>query len=156
SSDIMTGNGQARLVTRVADLGSGQWRYDYYVMNLEYAVPVTSGAEPSLRLLSNHGFLSLMVPLSAGLTLSANDFTDTDLDAANDWSFDSNAVAATWAAQVDDGNPVNPLNWGTMYRFSITASAPPHSGNVKVASSEGEFPVAAIVPRIVPDGWMFG
>lgn len=155
SSDIMTGNGQARLVTRVADLGNGKWRYDYYVMNIEYSVPVTSGAEPSLRLLSNHGFLALTVPLSAGLTLSANEFTDTDLDAANDWSFDSNAIAATWAAQVDDGSPVNALNWGTMYRFSITASAPPLSGNVKLASSEGEISVAAIVPRILPDGWMF-
>lgn len=156
SSDIEGGNGQARVVTRVADLGNGQWRYDYYVMNLEFAVPVTSGAEPSLRVLSNHGLVSLSVPLSAGLTLSANEFTDTDLDAANDWSFVSSANAATWTAQEDEGSPVNSLDWGTMYRFSVTAAAPPLAGQIKVASTQGQISVASLVPRILPDGWMFG
>ncbi len=156
SSDIDNGYGHARIVSRVADLGDGQWRYDYYVMNFDLAVAQTSGNEPNLEVLSNYGFLSFSVPLSAGVALATSEFTDTDRDAANDWAFATNAGAASWAAQDNDGASVNPLNWGTMYRFSLTTSAPPLAGQVKVATSQGETSVAGIVPRLVPEGWMFG
>ena len=78
--------GHAKLAVKVTDLGSGLWRYDYAVMNLDFARAVTSGSAPNVRVVSNKGFDRFSVPLPAGALVSATRFSDGDLDAGNDWA----------------------------------------------------------------------
>lgn len=141
-------NGQARVVSRVTDLGNGQWRYDYYVMNFDLAVGETEGTEPSLRVNSNDGFLRFRVP-NEGTEPSALDFKDADRDAANDWVASTGNDMVEWQAQNVGGSPVNALNWGTMYRFGFVVDRPADTqarNAVLAMPGGGSHSVAVIAP----------
>jgi len=171
SSDLDDQLGHARIVSRAFDLGGGNWRYDYYVMNFDFAVPQTSGSEPNLRVLSNDGFIGISVPVSVAANPTATDFNDGDRNAANDWTVSTAGGAVAWQVQTSGGNPVNALNWGTLYRFSFIASAPPVGGQITLSAPQvdnakviptppvsGSYVVGAIVPRptIPEEDFVFG
>jgi hypothetical protein len=124
--------GQARVAMRVIDLGGGQWRYHYAVMNLDFARAVTTGAEPNLRVISNHGFDHFSVPVGIS-TITDLVFSDGDVDAANDWVPTIADGRLTWTAPT----LAQSLNWGTMFRFSFTANQPPIRGvpNLHIAGT---------------------
>jgi hypothetical protein len=117
--EIKTPEGAVKAAVKVTDLGGGRWRYDYAVMNLDFARAVTTGAEPNLRVVSNKGFNGFTVPTGTA-TITDITFGDGDLDAANDW-----------AGSVRDGNiywiapGTASLDWGTMFRFSFVANRGP-------------------------------
>jgi len=138
--------GHARTVTKVTDLGGGQWRYDYYVMNFDYAVPVTEGSEPNLRVLSNDGFVSFSVAVPTGVTLSSISFNDGDRNSANDWTMTNSNGLLEWRAQTNGNSPVNALNWGTMYRFSFVANAAPANSISAIASPAAEVAQTILAP----------
>jgi hypothetical protein len=129
SADVNTGEGRVKLAAKATDLGGGRWRYDYAVMNLDFARAQTQGAEPNLRVLSNAGFNSVAIPVGSA-TLSDIAFSDGDLDATNDWTASISNGVITWVAPTG-----NPLNWGTMFRFSFITDKGP--GAVQIAASLG-------------------
>jgi hypothetical protein len=128
SSTLKTSEGQVKVAARATDLGGGRWRYDYAVMNLDFARAQTQGAEPNLRVLSNAGFNSFSIPIGSA-TLSDLVFSDGDLDAANNWTPSIAGGAITWTS----ANNANPLNWGTMFRFSFTTDKGPGAVQVPVS-----------------------
>jgi hypothetical protein len=60
------------------------------------------------------------VPLAANGAARLAEFDDGDLDAANDWPAERTAQALAWRAR-----GARTLDWGTLFRFSFTADAPP-------------------------------
>jgi hypothetical protein len=138
---LNTAEGNAKVAVKVTDLGGGRWRYDYAVMNLDFARAATSGAEPNLRVISNAGFNGFTVPTGAA-TITDLVFSDGDLDTTNDWAASINDGNVYWLAPAG-----KTLNWGTMFRFSFVANRAPArsafqlsiagSGNPKVLKSAG-------------------
>jgi hypothetical protein len=129
SADVNTSEGRVKLAAKATDLGGGRWRYDYAVMNLDFSRAQTQGAEPNLRVLSNAGFNSVAIPVGSA-TLSDIAFSDGDLDATNDWTASISNGVITWVAPAG-----NPLNWGTLFRFSFITDKGP--GAVQIAASLG-------------------
>jgi hypothetical protein len=131
SVELVSGEGHAKAAVKATDLGNGSWRYDYVVMNFDFARAVTEGSEPNLRVIHNFGFDRFSIPTSAGVTISGVSFSDGDMSAVNDWSSSVSSNAVTWTAPVNPTPPanvppvLNALNWGTMFRFSFVANAGP-------------------------------
>lgn len=97
------------------------YRYEFAVMNYDFAQPETSGSEPNLEVLSNRGFSSFSVPVFNGATVSQTSFSDGDTNAANDWTAVVTGDAVVWSAP----NLASTLDWGVMHRFTIVANAAP-------------------------------
>ena len=138
---LTTPEGTVKVAGKVTALGGGRWRYDYAVMNLDFARAVTEGAEPNLRVISNLGLNGFSLPVGSA-TVTDLKFGDGDLDATNDWRAGVSAGNITWVAPAG-----NALNWGTMFRFSFIANQAPtrsqyvvsiaSAGNPKVLKGSG-------------------
>lgn len=150
SQDIATEEGSLRVAMRVSDLGGGQFRYDYAVMNFDFARAVTQGAEPNLRVLRNNGFNQFSVPFPLEAEFSAPEFADGDGDAGTDWSLTREGGALVWRAAGTATAPVNPLNWGTLFRFSIVTSEAPQTGQVSIGIAEAGMPSSISANMLVP------
>lgn len=124
NQELNTSHGHARVAVKATDLGGGQWRYEYAVMNFDYAhvrIDPAHPNEPNLKLLSNHGFARFSVPLPSGASAAALRFDDADGDAGNDWPGGVTPTAVVWTAPVAG----NTLDWGTLYHFEFTSNAAP-------------------------------
>lgn len=116
---VSSSEGHVKVAAKATDLGGGRWRYDYAVMNLDFARARTEGAEPNLRVLSNKGLSAFTTPVGSA-TITELVFSDGDLDATNDWTGSIANGNLVWTAPAG-----NALNWGTMFRFSFVANQPP-------------------------------
>ena len=131
SKELVSSEGHVKAAVKVFDLGGGSWRYDFVIMNFDFARAYTEGSEPNLRVVHNFGFDRFMVPIAPGVNVSNILFKDGDSDSGNDWTSSILGGKLTWAAPVDPAPqanvpPVrNPLNWGTMFRFSFVADGGP-------------------------------
>src|SRR5690606_34821665 len=85
NTELVAPEGHAKVAVKVTDLGGGNWRYEYAVMNFDFARALTSGSEPNLRVLANKGFEAFSVPLPAGASATSMAFRDGDADAGTDW-----------------------------------------------------------------------
>jgi len=119
---LSTAEGKVKVAAKSTNLGGGRWRYDYAVMNLDFARAETSGAEPNLRVISNRGLSALTIPVGSA-TITDLSFGDGDLDASNDWTASVAGRNVTWTAPAG-----NALNWGSLFRFSFIASNGPARG----------------------------
>jgi len=142
---LATPEGTLRIVARATPVGA-RWRYDYAVLNLDFARAVTEGAEPDLRVLDARGIGAFSVPVPAGGGVSALQAFDLDRDPGNDWS------GATAGGRVVFTAPAvaNSLDWGTLHAFSFESSAAPVAGTVDLAPARSGNPAALAVPSLVP------
>lgn len=124
STMLKTNEGSVKVAAKVTDLGGGRWRYDYAVMNLDFARARTEGAEPNLRVLSNAGFGGFRISAGAA-TITDLQFSDGDLDASNDWTPSISGGNVYWVAPSGRS-----LDWGTMFRFSFIADKAPNRAGV--------------------------
>jgi hypothetical protein len=136
SARILSPEGESRVAVKVVDLGGGSFRYDYAVMNLDFSRAVTEGAEPNLRVIRNNGFNRFEVPLPASATVTSIEFGDGDTDAGNDWASRREGDRLIWEAAGSSTAPVNPLNWGVLFRFSFVTSTAPESGTARLGIAE--------------------
>ncbi|GAB4193305.1 MAG: hypothetical protein Tsb002_23690 [Wenzhouxiangellaceae bacterium] len=107
--------GHIKLAVRTEDLGNGQWRYNYMLMNYDV----------------NEGVDGLQIPFLGG---NADDilFHDPDADAANDWTNTSDANGLTFNAPAGEL-----MEWYTGYTFSFTVAAPPEARTLRVLLGPG-------------------
>jgi hypothetical protein len=160
STDINRPEGEGRVAVKVTDLGGGQFRYDYAVMNFDFAeaVIITDGSagpdNVSLpnnpgqpKVVSNDGFVEFRVPLPAGSSVSLNEFADGDTVAANDWTTSVASDAITW-----NGVAGNQLNWGTLFRFSFVVNVEPTAGAARLRTARADTPTFEDVQTLVPAG----
>ncbi len=145
NKELASGEGHAKLAVRVTNLGNGQWRYDYAVHNLDFARGVTEGSEPNLRVVRNHGFDRFSVPLPAGAVVSATWFSDGDDTIGNDWSASTAGGAVTWTAPSG-----SPLDWGTLYAFSLTVNRAPVTSTANLRVAEVGLPASHDVETLGP------
>ncbi|MGB0134400.1 hypothetical protein [Dokdonella sp.] len=154
--EIVSGEGHTKVGVKVFDLGGGSWRYDYVVMNYDFARPFTEGSEPNLRVVHNFGFDQFSLPVSAGITVSSFSFSDGDMDPGNDWTVSNAGGTLRWSAPLNPNPPantpavLNPLNWGTMYRFSFVADSPSGPGGVNLHVAESGVPQTFAADVLVP------
>jgi hypothetical protein len=123
NAELVAPEGTARLAVKVSDVGGGQFRYDYAVMNFDFARAVTQNAEPNLQVVRNLGFNSFSVELVGAVNVTGISFGDGDLNAANDWTGSVSGTGVTWTAPAGAE-----LNWGTLFRFTFVADAAPVRG----------------------------
>ena len=143
SQELVSGMGHAKVAVKAFDLGGGSWRYEYVVMNYDFARGFTEGSEPNLRVVHNFGFDSFSIPAAPGVSISNLDFSDGDMDAGNNWTSSNMGGVVKWTAPVN-ATPLpnvpavlNALNWGTMFRFSFVANGGPEvaAGTLHIAQS---------------------
>lgn len=123
NKEIVTPLGRVRVAVKATNAGSGRWRYEYAVMNFDYAHAAIDPAHPSspnLRVLSNHGFSRFRVGIDSGTSVTALRFDDLDDDTANNWVATTGGERVAWNAPAG-----NTLDWGTLYHFEFTADAFP-------------------------------
>jgi len=138
--ELATPLGRARVAVKATDLGDGRWRYEYAVMNLDYAhaeIDPAHALEPNLRLLSNHGFARFGVPVPPGVNVTGLRFDDADGDPADDWTTSNDGGVLSWSAPVG----ANALDWGMLYHFEFVADTAPSDAAITLTgaatSSEG-------------------
>ena len=163
--EIANTEGHTRVAVNVVDLGGGQWRYDYAVMNLDFARAVTQGtgkysddSDPAqrFRVIHNFGFDRFSVPLPAGLTASSIEFNDGDLDSGNNWTGTADAGTLSWTAPVNPTPPantpavLNPLNWGTMFRFSFVTTQAPAAADIDLHVAQSGTPASYTATVLAP------
>lgn len=163
--EIANSEGHTRVAVNVVDLGNGTWRYDYAVMNLDFARAFTQGtpkygddSDPAqrFRVIHNFGFDRFSVPLPAGVTASAIEFNDGELDAANNWSGSVADGAVTWTAPVNPTPPantpavLNALNWGSMFRFSFIADHGPAAADIDLHVAQAGTPASYTATVLAP------
>lgn len=128
SEEIANASGHIQVISRVTDLGGGQFRYTYGIMNHDYST----------------GISELSLP---GATSTSSEFNDPDYDGSNDWSLTTGQSGLSWAPPtVDDFQP-----WGTLYTFAIESSDPPQSIQVTLTDTNGvSYSVNAFGPVETP------
>jgi hypothetical protein len=157
NTELAAAEGHAKLAVKVTDQGDGTWRYDYAVMNLDFARAVTEGQGaghgPDPRVVSNMGFDSLSIP--AGGTIGATTFSNGTVDGTNAWTASSSSGTVTWTAPQG-----GTLDWGTLYSYSLISSSGPVAGNatlhVALDGTPASYDVATLVPApSAPDDTVF-
>jgi hypothetical protein len=126
NAELATPLGRARVAVRATDLGGGQWRYRYAVMNLDYAhveIDPAHATEPNLKITANVGFDRFAVPLNGAATDIA--FFDADGNAANNWTATTTGGEIAWTAPAGAS-----LGWGTLAQFEFTTNAAPFEATV--------------------------
>jgi len=129
---VVTPDGHLRVAVRTKALDEGRTRYEYAVMNEDFAVATTTGAEPDLRIRSSRGVDRFTVPLPYGTTITDLSFTDADTIQDNDWVSRVDETTVSWSAP-EKGS----LTWGTLYTFGFTTTAKPKKGAALVGVSLG-------------------
>ena len=157
NTPLSTAEGSARVAVKVTPLGGSRWRYDYAVMNIDFARAVTTGAEPNLRVLEARGFGRFTITRADAAGVSATAFVDLDATVGNDWPATISApgtLPATVSFAAAGG--ADTLDWGTLFRFTIEASAPPVVGTVSLQPARtdlglpGQYSVQSLVPGQPP------
>lgn len=144
--ELVTPLGRVRVASKATPLDAGRWRYEYAVMNVDYAqaeIDPAHASEPNLKLLSNRGFERFSVPVAIGATTVGARFDDADADVANDWV----AVSAPGGVAWDAGSARNTLDWGMLYHFEFVADTAPSTaaaGIVGAKRSDGDAPAYEI------------
>lgn len=133
-----TGNGQYSLAVKVYELGNGNRRFVYALMNFDF----------------DAGFDSLALPLPVGVSVSDFGFADADTSAANDWVAAVDAGQLVWTAPSGAE-----LDWGLLATFYFETDAEPQQGTVLLSAGDSgddiEVPVLALGPSdiVLQDGF---
>lgn len=117
---IVHADGHLTVAVRATDLGGGQWRYNYAVMNHDF----------------NRKISSFSLPLAAGAVVSNVTFADVDRDPVTDW-----VNTATPGATIRWQTPPPPtgqksspaLKWGTLYAFGFQTNIAPSAAGALTA-----------------------
>jgi hypothetical protein len=102
-----TAFGKLKVAVRATDLGGGQWRYEYALMNFDF--------DPRVK--------SFSVPLPPGATLTDVGFHDPDGNPATDWPATVAGGRITWLAPPSQATASQ--DYGTLFNFRFTTNAAP-------------------------------
>ncbi|MDO8630932.1 MAG: hypothetical protein Q7R41_10605, partial [Phycisphaerales bacterium] len=109
------GEGLFILAARVSDLGTGFWRYEYALYNMN----------------SDRSGRSLTIPVAVGALVQNVDFHDVAYHSGEpwdgaDWASSTTAGKIVWSTDNYATNPnANALRWGTLYNFRFDSNVVP-------------------------------
>lgn len=141
-NDLYVDGGRFILGTKVTDLGSGFWQYEYALHNLN----------------SDRSAGAFSIPVPAGVVVQSEGFHDVEYHSGEpysgtDWMSVRNAADVTWSTDTHATDPnANALRWGTMYNFRFVASSAPVSALATVELFKPGTPTNAVVPTLAPVG----
>jgi hypothetical protein len=161
NTELAAKEGHAKVAVKVTALDGGRWRYDYAVMNFDFAREVTEGAEPGhLHVVSNRGFDRFSVPMPAGVQVLGPAADTGDANPNVTWRAQVKDGRVTWSNDpsipgvVSSAYPMPPslptLDWGTLYSFSFIATSAPVNGNASLHVAQAGAPAAYDVATLVP------
>ncbi|HEX7769706.1 MAG TPA: hypothetical protein VF422_06720, partial [Dokdonella sp.] len=132
--ELATGDGRARVAAKATDLGDGRWRYQYAIMNIDYArsqVDPARAAEPDLRLLAQRGFARFALALPAGVQARALRTAGLHDGESGGWRAAQQGRTLAWTAP----SHANTLEWGMLRHFEFIAEAAPGSVEAHVVGA---------------------
>ncbi|MCA9292292.1 MAG: hypothetical protein KDA20_00600 [Phycisphaerales bacterium] len=141
-------DGRAIVGCNVTDLGGGQWRYDYTIMNVDMDRQIDQ-FWIDLRPNVNVTDLYFHAPLSHEETLTyefsnASQGPPRDNDA---WTGVVETDKVRWFTDAHQaGVSSNPIGWGTAYSFGFTADTAPKSGSMGVTAYKDGTVIAGATP----------
>lgn len=143
--ELRTPLGRARIAAKVTAIGRGRWRYEYSVMNVDYADvrhDPERAASPYPRLLGASGFSGFEVPLPPGVVVESTAFAAASKALREQWSAKVAGGVIAWKA-VSGAT----LDWGMLDHFEFIANRPPRKATVVVRGGDVPHRVEAIAPR---------
>ncbi|MCC6594386.1 MAG: hypothetical protein IT479_14065 [Xanthomonadales bacterium] len=143
--ELATAEGRVRLAVRATPLADGRWRYDYALMNLDFARAQTQGSEPGLRVLHNHGFDRILFDLPASLPLESSEWSD-GAGLLTPWASERNGDRYGWTATEAAAS----LTWGTLLRLSLVAAGAPVVSTAELRIQEVGTPAALSLQTLTP------
>ncbi len=160
NTELATFDGRVKVAVKVSEAPNGKWRYDYAVMNVDFARAVVSGTAPNIRVESNQGFDSFSVPVPAGSMVSALPGRAGEIDpgynwraqivnARVDWSTDTSVPGFSTPSFGTSATP-RTLDWGVMYSFTLIADRPPVNGTARLHVAQAGNPASYEVETLVP------
>ncbi|MCB1560304.1 MAG: hypothetical protein KDI75_04305 [Xanthomonadales bacterium] len=146
-----TAEGEITVAVRISRLGDGRFRYDYAVMNFDFARAQTDTMteEPNLRITSSHGLDGAAVELVSGASVEESLFDDGNSEAADDWA--ASAITGGWQWMAP-ATPDAELEWGQLRFFRLISSDWPGSGSMTLQVAGGGMPASYAVTVPAPDG----
>jgi hypothetical protein len=162
NAELAVIEGHAKVAVKVTDLGGGKWRYNYAVMNLDFARAPTSGAEPNLRVLSNKGFDGFSVSVPAGAQVISPVANVGDPNPNMSWRSLVSGGVLSWSTDMSipswgsGGYPMPTalptLDWGSLYSFSFITNSGPVAGHATLHVAQAGTPASFDVATLVPSG----
>ncbi|MEO8671360.1 MAG: hypothetical protein ABI411_08610 [Tahibacter sp.] len=138
-----TPQGRVALAVQVRRIDASQWRYDYTLFNMDFAISLSSGAEPNLRVISNHGLVGMSLPVADEVLLEQITFSAGGSLDTRRWIAQRAVESMTWAAQ-----GAASLDWGSAFSFGFVANRPPRDGRANLTAIDGSVPHD--VPTLLP------
>ncbi len=147
SAEVTLINGSLKVAVRTQLLPSGNTRYDYAVMNLDY-LSATLEVIDSLntRLLDSAGISGFSVPSNQALI--SNILVNDGDDAITDWA-EGRGGSVHFRAR----SPASELKWSSLYSFSFEANTAPVAGKVALSGRglSEDLQVDLLVPGLDPN-----
>jgi hypothetical protein len=135
------GEGAFFLAAKATDLGTGFWRYEYALQNLN----------------SHRSARSFDICFGASMTVENVGFHDVDYHSgevydSTDWTAKVTEGCVHWSTQSYAPNPnANALRFGTLYNFRFDANAPPQSSKAPIGLFRPGSPANVWVETIGPE-----
>ncbi len=148
--ELATAEGRVRLAVWATDLGDGRWRYDYALMNLDFARAQTQGSEPNLRVLHNYGFDRILLDLPASVPIESAEWSD-GTGQLTPWASGRDGERFGWTATQSDAS----LTWGTLLRLSLVAAAAPTAARAELRVQEAGTPSSYVLQTLAPSNILF-
>jgi hypothetical protein len=145
STEVVLPDGKLKLAVRARLQVNGNWRYDYALMNVDYAqaqLQAENGSVANWRMLARSAVSGLKLPLGSGNVASAIQFYDADASLA-DW----NVQEARQQLRFSAANLATQLTWGNVYSFSFETAAAPMMGDAFVElDNNADVSIASLIP----------
>lgn len=145
--DVDTAEGRVVVATRVTRLPDSRYRYDYAVFNYDLTRPVTSAAEPDLRLERNFGVSAATLSLLRDAVVDVHEFRDGDDTSGNDWTPVVTPASIAWTAPGETAY----LEWGQLVSLRVISPHGPGRGELRFAMAEAGAPASYVASVPVPD-----
>lgn len=127
------GDGRVLVGANATDLGSGLWRYDYAIENID----------------SHESIGSLAIPLPAGAIVSTSSshaplVHSGEVTSNAPWNTAIDKLAITWSTEPFASNPnANAIRWGITDSFSVVCDRPPARGQATLTLFRSALPIVA-------------
>lgn len=142
STELALPEGRIKVAVRTQALSNGHTRYDYAVMNVDFAqVELDYSLASAPRMVSNIGFDSFSVPTQNAVIYNATMKSGTpDI-------FDWRTQISSSVRFVNESTS-SQLRWGNLYTFSVEAESAPVAGQVqlRLPGGGGTFMVDSLIP----------
>lgn len=142
SREIVTKKGHIKVAVRISKGSTDRYRYDYVVMNVDYASVRTAGHEPNLRIRSTHGLTDFAVSVGSNASIDKRAFHGVVSESTPPWK---SAIAPGTVAW--HGGASAELTWGTLFHFSFESNSAPRRANVAIGTGTETYKVTLPTPE---------